>query len=288
MAVQQRAKSLVSQLWARGNGASKIELTGGRWIAFRAELVRGGKKGVVAYRTKRKQLPGGTAAAPAPATPATPAANIPTATAPAAAERTIKLRKGLTYRFVAKLELPEGVALEGVAKGLAAAGATEIKIDAGPPIIARYTNKAAGDGELILNRRIRIDVGGGNVFYMTLLEVKEVLPSGTLVTSPGQPQAVPSILTSAAAAASPIISQLPDLKFGDGIAPKPPNENVKIVQRRLRIKDDGQFGDGTRNAVIAFQVQTGLAPKLPLEQLRARGFGAVKRATWEKLLSVQA
>jgi peptidoglycan hydrolase-like protein with peptidoglycan-binding domain len=63
---------------------------------------------------------------------------------------------------------------------------------------------------------------------------------------------------------------------------------VKIVQRRLRIKDDGQFGDGTRNAVIAFQVQTGLAPKLPLEQLRARGFGAVKRATWEKLLSVQA
>lgn len=56
--VVQRAGQLVQQLWARGSGASRIEQTAGRWIAYRAEVVRSGKKGVVAYRVK------GTARAP--------------------------------------------------------------------------------------------------------------------------------------------------------------------------------------------------------------------------------
>lgn len=48
-----RARALLSTLWARGSGAWRIERTGGRWIAYRAEIVRSGKKGVVVYRIKQ-------------------------------------------------------------------------------------------------------------------------------------------------------------------------------------------------------------------------------------------
>ena len=50
--VQQRAGQLVSQLWQRGKGAYQIEQTAGRWIAYQAQIVASGKKGVVAYRVK--------------------------------------------------------------------------------------------------------------------------------------------------------------------------------------------------------------------------------------------
>lgn len=83
--VQQRAAQLVTQLWSAGSGTFKIEQTAGRWIAFRAEIVHGGIKGVCAYRLKPAQLP---AAKPAPrATPkpaprAAPRAPAPPASAP--------------------------------------------------------------------------------------------------------------------------------------------------------------------------------------------------------------
>lgn len=50
--VQQRAGQLVDQLWAQGSGAYRVEQTAGRWIAYRAEIVASGKKGVVAYRLR--------------------------------------------------------------------------------------------------------------------------------------------------------------------------------------------------------------------------------------------
>lgn len=52
IAVQQRAAQLRQQLWKAGKGTHKIEQTAGRWIAYRAEIVRGGGQGVVAYRQK--------------------------------------------------------------------------------------------------------------------------------------------------------------------------------------------------------------------------------------------
>ena len=91
-AVQDRARQLLAQLWARGKGASKTEQVNGRWITFRAEIVRSGKQGVVAYRLRiagaapkpGAPRPPGTASAPAPA-PA-PAAAVPiTVNVPAAA-----------------------------------------------------------------------------------------------------------------------------------------------------------------------------------------------------------
>lgn len=86
-AVQQRARQLVDALWAQGSGAFRIEQTAGRWIAYQAQVVASGKRGVVAYRQKRAQLPAGSAAtalrakppqrAPAPRSsiPSSPAAS---------------------------------------------------------------------------------------------------------------------------------------------------------------------------------------------------------------------
>lgn len=57
LAVQQRAKAILQQLWNQGNGAWKAEQTASRWIVYRAEIVASGKKGVVAYRPKMAYLP---------------------------------------------------------------------------------------------------------------------------------------------------------------------------------------------------------------------------------------
>jgi len=92
-----------------------------------------------------------------------------------------------------------------------------------------------------------------------------------------------------AAAVTPIAAQMPELAYGRGLKPAAPDPNVALVQQRLGVTPaDGRFGNGTRDAVIAFQVKTGLAPNLPIADLRKRGFGAVKRATWEKLLEARA
>ncbi len=61
-AVRTRAWQLLDELWKRGSGSTKVELTAGTWITYRAEITKGSKRGVVAYRPKRR------ASAPAPKT----------------------------------------------------------------------------------------------------------------------------------------------------------------------------------------------------------------------------
>lgn len=51
-AVKARAWQLLNELWARGEGSTRVEQTGGTWITYRAEITRGAKRGVVAYRVK--------------------------------------------------------------------------------------------------------------------------------------------------------------------------------------------------------------------------------------------
>jgi peptidoglycan hydrolase-like protein with peptidoglycan-binding domain len=68
--VQQRAMQLLSQLWARGAGTHKTEQTAGRWITYQAQIVRSGKRGVVAYRERK----------PAALPPSSPRAPYPRAT----------------------------------------------------------------------------------------------------------------------------------------------------------------------------------------------------------------
>lgn len=85
-AVQQRAGQLVSQLWARGSGAYRIEQTAGRWTAYRAEVVRSGKRGVVAYRVRSaRPVPTVPAAVPAPSMPPVVPSVPPLQVEPAAA-----------------------------------------------------------------------------------------------------------------------------------------------------------------------------------------------------------
>lgn len=93
--VQQRAGQLVSALWAAGSGTFKIEQTAGRWIAYRAEIVHGGAKGVVAYRQREKR----SAAPAAPAPPRAPAVpQRPVAPAPAPREQWSSTSPGLPQR----------------------------------------------------------------------------------------------------------------------------------------------------------------------------------------------
>lgn len=50
--VQERARQLISSLWRKGKGSHQTEQTAGRWITYRAEIVRSGRQGIVAYRLK--------------------------------------------------------------------------------------------------------------------------------------------------------------------------------------------------------------------------------------------
>ena len=66
-AVKARAAQLVDQLWLTGTGSFRIEQTAGRTIAYQAQVVASGKKGVVAYRIRNQRaLPAASAARPAP------------------------------------------------------------------------------------------------------------------------------------------------------------------------------------------------------------------------------
>jgi hypothetical protein len=194
-AVVARARQLVQQLWTNGAGTTKTEQTGGRWITYRAEKVRSGKQGVVAYRLKGA------------ATTATPNRLPPAPAAPSAAPKL-------------------------------------------PPDAGRGEPEARSPG----------------------------LPQAPGMTAP--------IMVEVGPATEPELPiHLPDLKIGDGLPPKPVDPNVALVQQKLGIKTDGKFGNDTQTAVIEFQRKTGLAPNLPIEQLRKRGFGAVKKATWVKLFA---
>lgn len=214
-AVQQRAAQLVTQLWKAGAGTFKTEQTAGRWITYRAEKVRSGNQGVVAYRLK--------SAAPA---------LRPPAPAPSATQ----------VRPPASVQVPPQVYSS---PGL-------------PPV---HADEPVADP-------------------MT----------GMPIPSYHDPAASPAPAYHDPAAPAPALSPLgmPVLKMGDGLKPAAPLDDVKLVQQKLGIAADGRFGAGTRDAVIQFQVKTGLAPNLPIAQLRQRGFGAVKEATWVKLFAVRA
>lgn len=182
-AVQQRAGQLVSALWAKGSGASKIEQTAGRWIAYRAEVVASGRKGVVAYRERRA------AAAPV-ARAAAPAARVRPAAQPAP-------RAPAARPYAAPRPMP--------------------------------------------------------------------------TSSPAPaPAPAPRVVPSSAIA-------LPTLRRGMGIKPQPPNPDVRLLQGRLGIPADGQFGGGTDAAVRAFQKRKGLEQD-----------GVVGPQTWSALFAAAA
>jgi hypothetical protein len=57
VAVKARAWQLLDPLWHKGQGSTAVEMTGGEWITYRAEITKGNKHGIVAYRTKHPIAP---------------------------------------------------------------------------------------------------------------------------------------------------------------------------------------------------------------------------------------
>lgn len=174
-AVVRRAQQLVDTLWRSGAGSHRIEQTSGRWIAYRAEIVRSGKKGVTAYRLASER--------PRILRPAQPPPRQPAPARPAPAP----------------------------------------------------------------------------------------MPRATPVPRPQPaPQRTPVSTT------TPRI-ELPMLRRGAGIKPAAPDPNVRLLQQKLGIATDGQFGAGTEAAVKAFQRRAGLQVD-----------GIVGPATWTALFAVRA
>lgn len=81
-------------------------------------------------------------------------------------------------------------------------------------------------------------------------------PSGAKQTGPGQYEIPETYVT----------AQQPTLKQGMKGA------NVMLVQRKLGLKEDGNFGPATKNAVVAFQIKNKLNPD-----------GKVGPKTWKAL-----
>ena len=82
-------------------------------------------------------------------------------------------------------------------------------------------------------------------------------PSPVSTPAPRVPPSAPAPAVMPAVAPSPAVN-LPVLQRGAGIKPKPPSPNVKVLQQRLGIAADGQFGKDTDAAVRAFQARNGL------------------------------
>jgi peptidoglycan hydrolase-like protein with peptidoglycan-binding domain len=293
-AVKQRAQQLVSVLVKQGIGAKQIEQTAGRWIAYRCEKMKSGKNGIVAYRLKQpKAAPAPAAPAPratsSPAAPAAPAAYLPpslpghilTASSPglptATGDRVVQVVSGHWYQWTMNVDTQDArVTAEGISKIIAAAGGVDIVVSRDRPFLVLYVQQAKASGLVPLNKPAALQVAGATV-TVTILDGKEVqpkaapqLPPGVVsTTTPQTPQAVPVSTTAPRA--------LSMLRRGDGIKPKAPNADVRVLQQKLGIAADGQFGAGTETSVKAYQKGHGL----PAD-------GIVGPQTWSSLFAVRA
>jgi len=278
-AVVQRAGQLVSSLWSAGAGTFKIEQTGGRWIAYRAEQVRSGKKGVVAYRVKSGAAKTNTKDRASTTLPAAPAVDVhylppqleqilaSTAAAPAGA-KVVKVLAGHWYQYSMLVQGPAGLA-EEIARGIGLAGGLNIAVSSTPPYAVGFQILQRVSGNIPLGVAVELTVEGTKC-SLTYLRIAEISPpaygpppppAAPAKPKPG-PDAGPPIMASTAPSSEEFPSSnlrtLPTLRRGDGIKPKPPNPDVKLMQQKLGIHDDGQFGKDTDAALRAYQKSHGL------------------------------
>lgn len=259
-AVQQRAQQLVQQLWSGGAGTFKTEQTAGRWITYRAEVVKSGKKGVVAYRvvdyrpTKDRRAQTSVPVAPPVdlqyLPPALQAILASTAPAPSGAQ-VVRVVAGHWYQYSMLIQAPAGLGPE-IARGIGLAGGINVAVSTTPPYAVGFQIKQRIDGNIPLGVAVELNVGGVKA-TMTYLRIVEITDPTKAAPPP------PDVIMSAVAPAAPAAQRtLPTLRRGDGIKPQPPNQDVKLMQQKLGIPDDGEFGKGTDKALRAYQKSHGL------------------------------
>ena len=299
--VQRRAGELVNVLWGQGKGAHKTEQTDGRWITYRAEIVRSGKKGVTAWRLKSGG--GGAPAAPESRAPAPRAAPqfpaILTSTSPGwpqpqAGERVIETVAGRWYQWSLKVEAPPGMA-EGIARGIAAGGGVDVVVSNTPPYAVGYRQKAVASMRIPLGKRMRLQFGSVEV-WVTFLQGREVpapdkapnAPGVVMTSSTPAPGHVPIAVPGGTIFTEPPRTSsappgLPTLRQGRGMKPQAPDRHVKLAQQKMGMSAadaDGRFGPATKERVIAFQ-RTQVINKLGWTY--ADVDGVIGPKTWEAL-----
>jgi peptidoglycan hydrolase-like protein with peptidoglycan-binding domain len=247
--VKARSRALLTPLWANGKGSFQVEQTGGRWIAYQAQITRGKKKGVVAYRLKRTvsapapaRLPT-SGSYPAPVLTSSPGMPQPSAT-PAS---TVEVQAGKWYQFTVLFDAPAGVTAEDIAKGIASGGGIDINVSRERPFVAVYVQRVKITHVVAIGVPISVPMPGGHTGTLVFQAVKEVRPIETLP---------PGVLTSSA---EPQATPMRRLKFGDGMKPQPPQPDVALLQTKLGITPvDGRFGNVTKAAVRKYQGSHGL------------------------------
>lgn len=292
-AVKQRAAELVPTLVKKGIGARQTEQTAGRWITYRVEKMRSGKTGITAWRLKATT----TAPAPqpratsSPASPASPAAYNPGLTLPgyvltatsagmpvAAGDRVAQIVAGRWYQWTVIIDTADpSVTAEAIAKGISLGGGVDVVVSRDRPFLALYVQQAKASGVVPLNKPLTVDFAGfkGTITFLEAKEVKPkppaALPPGVVSTTAPSSPAVPVSTTTSAP------RTLPMLKRGAGIKPQAPSADVRLLQSKLGIPADGQFGAGTEASVKAYQKSRGLTAD-----------GIVGAQTWSSLFAVRA
>lgn len=284
-AVVQRAGQLVSQLWSGGAGTFKIEQTGGRWIAYRAEKVKSGKKGVVAYRVKGATNTKDRAQAPALQAPGVPVEFVPpllemilTQTAPApTGTQVVRVEAGHWYQYSLLIQAPAGLAQE-IARGIGLAGGVNVAVSTTPPYAVGFQIKQRITGNIPLGVPVELTVGNikATMTYLRIVEISDpTKPEGPPPPPPppSKPKPPPDIWVSVAPSPTQQV-KLPTLRRGDGVKPKPADPNVALMQSKLGIDADGQFGPNTETALRAYQ-----------KSHRLRVDGVCGPQTWTSLLA---
>lgn len=286
--VVQRARELVDRLWATGAGSHAIEQTAGRWIAYRAERVRSGKNGVVAYRLKTagaaapaapaanpkpKPKPPTTAAQSTPAVPVSNAISVPDLLNTVLQQLQtadgdgVQVKTGHSYRWTSEVKGFSSAA--PIVDQLAKMGAYDVKVTPGVPLGVAFTMRALRDQRVALHTWTGL-VFAGVTYSIRFTDIVEVLPVGTPVSYELPPGS----------------RALPTLRRGAGIKPQPPNEDVKLLQRKLGIAADGQFGGGTEAALRAYQQKQVAAGRAGWTTADIDGVCGPR--TWTALLEVRA